>query len=949
MNSQNLLKLLKVGKILLFSILWYSVSAQNVTVNPGATSYATLKDAFDAINAGTHTGALTIDIVANTTETAPAVLTSSGIGTASYTSILIRPINDGVSISGATVTGRGVIELNGADNVIIDGDNPNTGGTNRNLTVTNTAINTITFTSVIRVATGTGNLSADNITLTNLILNGSAVGRNISTATSTAGSENTTFGVIVGPNGSATVPTAIAGVTTAMATGATANAFVLNNCTINQVGRGVSVLGSSNASITSVTITNNVIGSAGASSPSTPPFTSPNNTVYAKGVIVQGFSSLTVTGNTIQNIISYVGATINGIELTSTAGAASGTINVSNNTISNVAANALGAANGIIFTVSTAPFTVANNTISNIQNTSSASIAGISIASTVAAPSGILTANRVSTVYANNTGGYASRGIIINSGNAITLSNNMIWDINAVANNPNTGTTFAVRGIQIVAGTGHNILNNTVSLYGPILAGGSGVDVTTALGISSTSATGLTIKNNIFSNTMSGGAATMIHTCLQLPTGATSAMNLTLNNNAYYQGTGSTNYILSTTLPTTYLAANFNANATTPATNSRSYTSTLSAAGSNDNASFATTAPAPFVSATNLHINTGTTPTLLESGGMVVGVNTDIDADTRPGPAGSVNGGGILPDIGADEFDGVILDISGPGIIFTPMPALCVTSNTTVLSPVTITDLSGVPITGSLVPRIYYNKNGGTYASQPGILLSGTGLNGQWSFTLDFSLVGGIAFGDIINYYIIAQDIVVPVNITSNPQGAVATDVNTVTTHPSTPLSFVVQQPLNGTYTIGSGGNFTTLTSAVAAYNTGCVTGPVVFSLINPTYSTATGEIFPIVINSIPAASATNTLTIKPTVATTITGSAPSIIQILGGDYVTIDGSISAVANSICPLVKATRDLTVVNTTTTSPNAVIAISTLGSVLTSANPATNVTVKNVNVIGGTNAT
>ena len=74
MNSQNLLKLLKVGKILLFSILWYSVSAQNVTVNPGATSYATLKDAFDAINAGTHTGVLTIDIVANTTETAPTVL-----------------------------------------------------------------------------------------------------------------------------------------------------------------------------------------------------------------------------------------------------------------------------------------------------------------------------------------------------------------------------------------------------------------------------------------------------------------------------------------------------------------------------------------------------------------------------------------------------------------------------------------------------------------------------------------------------------------------------------------------------------------------------------------------------------------------------------------------------------------------------------------------------------
>ncbi|MBK8887231.1 MAG: hypothetical protein IPN46_12075 [Saprospiraceae bacterium] len=86
-----------------------------------------------------------------------------------------------------------------------------------------------------------------------------------------------------------------------------------------------------------------------------------------------------------------------------------------------------------------------------------------------------------------------------------------------------------------------------------MLSGGSGVDVTTALGISSTSYTGISVKNNIFSNTMSGGAGTFIHSCVQLPSGATSTMNLTLNNNAYYQGTCATNYILATTLPTTYL------------------------------------------------------------------------------------------------------------------------------------------------------------------------------------------------------------------------------------------------------------------------------------------------------------------------------------------------------------------------------------------------------------
>jgi trimeric autotransporter adhesin len=105
------------------------VSAQNVTVNPGAGSYATLKDAFDAINAGTHTGAVTVNIVGNTIETASAVLNASGTGAASYASVLITPTGT------RTVTGAFVghlVDLNGADNVTISGGN--------NLTISNTAL-----------------------------------------------------------------------------------------------------------------------------------------------------------------------------------------------------------------------------------------------------------------------------------------------------------------------------------------------------------------------------------------------------------------------------------------------------------------------------------------------------------------------------------------------------------------------------------------------------------------------------------------------------------------------------------------------------------------------------------------------------------------------------------------------------------------------------------------
>ena len=73
----------------LFVLGMVGAHAQNVNVNPGAGSYATLKAAFDAINLGTHTGAITVDIVGNTTEAASAVLNASGAGAASYTSIII--------------------------------------------------------------------------------------------------------------------------------------------------------------------------------------------------------------------------------------------------------------------------------------------------------------------------------------------------------------------------------------------------------------------------------------------------------------------------------------------------------------------------------------------------------------------------------------------------------------------------------------------------------------------------------------------------------------------------------------------------------------------------------------------------------------------------------------------------------------------------------------------
>ena len=194
---------------LLLGLLFLSgitaAKAQNVNVNPGAGTYPTLQTAFAAINAGTHTGAITIDIINNTTETGTAVLNASG-GTASYTSILIQPSGGGArTITGALALP--LVDLNGADNVMIDGLN-NSGNS---LVISNTSTSATSGTSTIRFIGGaTGN------TVTNCSLQGSmtmALGTNggivyfATDAVTTSGNDNNTISNNnLGPAGATCLP-----------------------------------------------------------------------------------------------------------------------------------------------------------------------------------------------------------------------------------------------------------------------------------------------------------------------------------------------------------------------------------------------------------------------------------------------------------------------------------------------------------------------------------------------------------------------------------------------------------------------------------------------------------------------------------------------------------------------------------------------------------------------
>jgi len=102
--------------------------------------FTTLKAAFDAINAGTHGGIISITL-GNTngqtiTETAQAVLNASGSGSASYTSVSISPLYANVTVTSNLAAST--IKLLDAQNVTIDGRIGLSGST-VNLTIENSS------------------------------------------------------------------------------------------------------------------------------------------------------------------------------------------------------------------------------------------------------------------------------------------------------------------------------------------------------------------------------------------------------------------------------------------------------------------------------------------------------------------------------------------------------------------------------------------------------------------------------------------------------------------------------------------------------------------------------------------------------------------------------------------------------------------------------------------
>lgn len=339
-----------------------------------------------------------------------------------------------------------------------------------------------------------------------------------------------------------------------------------------------------------------------------------------QGLVISGFPTFTlleIANNNFNNLGSSnpAGSTL-GYSL-----ASGGAINMHNNTVFTIACD------GGIADNTAAIKAVLNGSASSIHD------------------------NKIFDISNTNAAGDADGMIILNA-STLDIYNNYIGDIRAAS----SGSSLAVCGLTISGGTTVDASYNTIHLNASSGVGNFG---SACLYVSTTPT--FTSRNNLLVNlsTASGAGLT---TAYQRSGTSLATYTAASNNNAYYAGIPSAaNLIFHDGTNSDQTLAQFQTRVG-PSSDALSVT---------ENTIFSSTnGPDPDY----LHI-AAATPSLMESGGTVIAtITTDWDTDTRPGPVGSVNGGALAPDIGADEFDGILTTCSGAptaGTANVAIPAQC--------------------------------------------------------------------------------------------------------------------------------------------------------------------------------------------------------------------------------------------------------------------------------------
>ncbi|WP_216679972.1 Ig-like domain-containing protein [Hymenobacter siberiensis] len=326
--------------------------------------------------------------------------------------------------------------------------------------------------------------------------------------------------------------------------------------------------------------------------------------IYARGVVTTGLlDNLLIAGNQIGSATAASTVTFRGVDVQSAV----------------------------------API-IRQNRIEGMTTSASISIAAIDLGTTVT--NALVSRNNITNLRSSSTSGYGAYGINISSStgtSGIEISNNMISDILTTAYS--ASTTFNPFGIRITGGTGHKVYYNSVNLFGAIPAATSTTSNTSAAFIvTSSTVTGLDVRDNVFANSITGGVAKSY----ALYAAAASSFT-TINYNDYF--VSGANGILATL---------------DGGTTDRTTLTALQTATAQD-ANSINVDPA-FISATNLHtlnaaLNARATP--------LVGVTVDFDGDPRD-PS--------TPDIGADEFTPLATDLAPTALVAPATGQTCYSS-----------------------------------------------------------------------------------------------------------------------------------------------------------------------------------------------------------------------------------------------------------------------------------
>lgn len=795
-----------------------------VTVGTGG-DYPTLTGVgglFAVINSRVLLGSVTANIISNIAEPGTHALNQwieEGVG--GYT-LTIQPSAAAMrTISGSPATGLGLIRLNGADRVIIDGS---FGGSGRFLTFEASASTTVNVAAIQLISLGT-NAGATNNTIRNTIITG-----NSNTVVSA-------FGIHIGG-------TAI----TTSGTGANNNNITIENNTIQRAFYGIYAVGATTIGMNNnLSIIGNTIGSSTVSLE-----------IANRGIHVGNAQNVLVQQNTV------FGFRNNSTSIQTT---------------------------GIDFSTNVLNSRITRNHIFDLFYTGTSNRAGQGIAVTTVADANVTIDNNVI---------HTMRG----HGSATALNNS--W------------------GIMIMAGSQINVYYNSYSISETF--GNSNTNIHGGIYIASGTSL-LDIRNNIV---RSAGAFGVFYNIYSLA--AASAFS-NLNNNNYF--------IVSPVPANTTYHIGFLTSARTTLADWR-----LAVPGFELNSfSF----DPMFTSNTNLTINSGTNPIPLESGAAVIaGINTDFNGTTRPAP-GAINGGGTAPDIGAYEFDGALA-----------VPMFYTSSTTTqtntglVMTNTTNNQIIGIEVVvggqiGTLTANQFnFSTNGTTSLTDlTNAKLWFTGPSSSFATTTQvgatitdftggiFTITPNTSLAPGTNYFWLTYDLpttAVANNFIDAECLSIVLSSGTFTPTITAPVgSRKILGTLSGDYTVGTNGDFVNLSNAFSAINAVGLSGNTTLNIISNITETSIATL-----NQWAETppSSNYTLLIQPQGgARTITGNLTTIIRLNGADRVTIDGRLNNEGNFLT-----------FSNSSSSTSAVFNLISLGADA----GATNNTIRNLNIITGSNA-